>query len=168
MDHAQEINFSSPGDGGNDPVKQQVVIGQLLSGGNSPVDRALAEKIALMEKRLRAMDLFANLSVTEFINRLPGFERLMAFLGQSVTDVCHALVCRYADASPKSLIDIISMCGKYGIFPESFVRSLAHQMLIIDNGYERIDAMELLQIHKDLPETNNLFHEFVTRSRNLA
>lgn len=128
----------------------------------------VVEKITLLEARLKSIDDFINLSVTEFIERLPGFERLMPLLAQSITDVCHTLVRHHADSAPRSLVDIVSACEKYGLFPAPFVRSLAQQLVVIDNGYERIDANDLLQIQKDLPETTRVFREFITRSRDLA
>jgi uncharacterized protein YutE (UPF0331/DUF86 family) len=130
-------------------------------------DRALREKIDRMDSRLRALDPFMGISFSEFVKQVPGFERLMPLLAQSIVDISHSLLRRNTVKVPCSYFDIVASCARTGLFPPGLVKPIARQLLLIEGGGGSIDSAELLQIHRELPETRRTFESFLQRAREI-
>ena len=123
------------------------------------------EKVDLLERRLASLRSFQDIELDDFIERLPGFERVMPLLAQSAVDICHAMLQRYTMRTTHSTVDIVSSCEHEGLLPPSVVGPLSRELVLIEAGYGRIDASELMGVHQGLPRTANTFRDFLDHVR---
>ncbi len=128
-------------------------------------DKALHDKLDLLAKRLEALAFFQDLSLQEFGENLPGYKRIMPMIATSVVDICHALIRRFTSYFPKSTYDVIDLCEQHGLVPTYLIKPLAVQLVLIDDGVDRIGPSEAHEIHKNIHRTTRTFRHFLDHSR---
>ena len=128
-------------------------------------DRVLRDKIDLMAARLKCLNPFDCLSPDEFLEQIPGFSRLMPLLAQSVIDIGDSLLRRYTTELPHSYYDIIDSCEQRGILPASLVEPLARQLVLIEQGFEKVEVNTMKEMHRALPRITRTFEEFLKVAR---
>ena len=129
------------------------------------VEEALRRKLDRLEDRLASLHAFDGLSMSSFIEQLPGFERLMPLLAQSAIDICHSMLRRQTVHLPRSQYDIMDACEQLGVLPAPVIKSLARQVVLAERGYRDLDAADLLLVQKQLPDASRAFRELLALSR---